>query len=262
MPVQDQDRGVTLPYPVKSREVYKGDNPAVASGTGSKIEFVEEIYRGNVQLRVDEFTDFAPNTVLSTTTGWQAQATTGTPGSNGIKANTANGIFEGVLAVTNEAETVGVDWAGQLIIPATKRFYFETLIRIPTAITTAQNLIVGLQTAYNATLDSTTKFVRFRTNASMAVKAEFQDGTTTDLAQSLNRGGFTITANTWTLFAIDATKAGVIRFFINEALYYTHSIGAFAVTDLLQPAIYLNKASGTGVQSLQIDWARVGWNRF
>jgi hypothetical protein len=182
-------------------------------------------------------------------------------------ANEVNGVWRATLASTSEAETAGADFGDSLMLsqPSAGRTHvntlnvpvFEAYVRIPTALTTAQTVVIGLATAFNATLTSISKYVWFRFNANMNVLLESKDGTNTNTAQAPTAGTLTLTANQFYLFSIDWVDPANVRMFVDDNLVGTLNMGALAATDKFQPSCYLQKASGVSVPTLDIDWAMI-----
>lgn len=157
------------------------------------------------------------------------------------------------LSATNEAQTVRLDLADQLVIPAGRAGIFSCRVKVSGAAANTR-MVWGLCTAYNATLNSTTENAWFRLEGnSLLVKAETDDNTTDNDLQST---GFTMTADTYAMFTIDLTDPAHVKFKINDDVALTLAASAFSTSMLLQPFIAIQKDSGTGAQSLTVDWVR------
>lgn len=161
---------------------------------------------------------------------------------------------------TNEAQTLRLDFNDQLCIPATAEPIFEARVKIADSAANVRT-VIGLVSAFNATLDSAVSNAWFRTEgADQSLFIEVDDGTTdTDDFDT----GADFTDATYHVLRVDfAQGTGAIRFFVDGNLVATKAGSAFAVTDVLQPIIALQKASGTSVISVTVDYIRVSWNRF
>lgn len=193
-------------------------------------------------------------------------ATAGSPGFSLLTGTSgADGVIEVILAATSEGETAGYNWADSVMIPMNKGFLFEANVRIPTAITTAQVAVIGLATAYNATLASTAEYAWFKLNASMAVTFEAKDGTTTTTGQT-PANTLTLTANTFYLFRMKAKinlerNCGFVEYWIGDNYLGKITIASATAAMLLQPVFYIQKASGVTTPAMDIDWYRVNWDR-
>lgn len=174
-------------------------------------------------------------------------------------ADSANGEVLLQFTATNEAQTLRLDWDDQLLIPATKDPVFEARVKMSDSAANVR-AVFGLASAFNATLDSVASNAWFRVEgANQSLLIETDDGTTdTDDFDT----GEDFTDATYVLLRVDFCKGtGQIRFFINDNLVATKSASAFTASNLLQPFIALQKASGTSTISVTVDYVRVSWNR-
>lgn len=182
-------------------------------------------------------------------------------------ANTANGVWRALLAATSEAETAGFDFGDSLILndPTAGTSNpneigvpnVEMWVRFPTALTTAQTVVIGVATAFNATLTSISKYAWIRFTASMVPLLEGKDGTTTTLAQAAaGTSTVTLVANTFYLFTIEFGE-GRAKFSIDDNVLGTVPMGALVPTDNLQPVAYVAKSSGVTTPALDIDFALI-----
>jgi hypothetical protein len=193
-------------------------------------------------------------------------AAAGSPGFSLLTGTSgADGVIEVILAATSEGETAGYNWADSVMIPMNKGFLFEANVRIPTAITTNQVAVIGLATAYNATLASTAEYAWFKLNASMAVTFEAKDGTTTTTAQTPPTA-LTLAAATFYLFRMKAKinlerNCGFVEYWLGDNYLGKITIASATASMLLQPVFYIQKASGTTTPAMDIDWYRVNWDR-
>jgi hypothetical protein len=182
-------------------------------------------------------------------------------------ANTPCGVWRLTLAATSEAETARIDFGDSLMLndPTAAGLdpnpigvpNFEIAFRIPTALTTAQGLVIGLATAFNATLTSITKYAWLRFTANMAPLLEGKDGTTTTLAQAVAGGtAMTLLAATWYLATFEIGQ-GRCKMSIDDQVLGTVPMGALVATDVLQPMCCLLKTTGVTTPTLDVDWAVV-----
>lgn len=231
-------------------------------------EVTSMAFRTNPRLWFEEYNDFAASTLPLPWTARLAK-TVGSPTFAQL-ANTADGVFEAALDATSEAQTAGVDWgdnlmlakpdAGAVNVNATSVPVFQAYVRAPTALAANQTAVIGLATAFNATLTSIAKYAWFRFNANNNVLIEGKDGTTTTLAQSPADGTLTLTANQFYLFTIDWTYPEATKFFIDDHFLGSVSLAALAATDVFQPVVYVQKSTGTTTPHLDLDWAHtVAW---
>lgn len=173
-------------------------------------------------------------------------------------ADTAHGEALLQLGATNEANVVGIDWADQNLIPATANPVFQCRMKISGVAANTRG-VWGFVDDYNATLDSTVNNAWFRFEGnSLNLLAEVDDSTTND---DDNDTGFDLVADTYYLFTIDMSDTGLIRFSVDDTGYLELAGAAFAAADVLQPAIWLQKDSGTGTESITVDYIRCTWDR-
>lgn len=243
--------GVTYAHPIYTRMPYPGSS--------REREIVSEVLGANYRGRCEFFEDFLTDdwTQSGRNLYLYDDSASGTPVSSLI-ANEANGVYRIGLSSTNESSNLVLNFGDQLICPADKKFFFEGRFRFPTAITTAQQVAIGMASAVPGagTLDNYTRNAWLRLEASMAVVAEADDGTTdTDDTST----GITLSANTWTNFVIDGWDLGTIRFFIDGSKVAT--INASAMSGNLQPTVHLKKASGTGTPAIDTDYLFSAWHR-
>jgi hypothetical protein len=182
--------------------------------------------------------------------------TAGLPRSYAL-GSTANGEAFFQLSSTNEAQYSGMDWQDNLQIPANRGWIFEAMVKF-SAITTAQRAVVGMASAFGATLDNVTRNAWFRLEASLAALMETDDNTTD---RDDRPAALTLTADTYYLLRIDGTNKSEIKFWINNRFQGKLSAAAFD-TGLLQPVCLVQKDSGTGTPSMTVDSVLVLWRRF
>jgi hypothetical protein len=173
-------------------------------------------------------------------------------------ADTANGEVVCQLSATNEVNTAAIYFGDQLNIPATRKFYFEAMVKVGT-IAANERAVIGLASAYNATWDSIASNLWFRHEADMDLLIEGDDGTTDTDDEDTGRD---TTAGTYYLFTIDGTDGlSAVNFFRDNDFVGDISVPALTVSSLLQPLIGVQKASGTGVPSITVDWVHIRHSR-
>jgi hypothetical protein len=173
-------------------------------------------------------------------------------------ADTACGEALFQLGSTNEANVTGCDWGDQFSIPANSKFVWHCRMKL-SGVAAATRAVWGLADAYAATFDDVVNncWFRFEGNA-LDLLAEIDDSTTND---DDNDTTFDLVAATYYLFTIDATDTGAIRFSVDDTCYLELAASAFAAADVLQPVIWLQKDSGTGTESITVDYIRCSWDR-
>lgn len=199
----------------------------------------------------------------------RAQALTTTPGQDGwtifdtssAGAPTCLAVSGGGIALTcaadSEAEVLNMYQNDVLpfALNKIKRVSFNAKVTGIDAVTT---LVMGLASARNSTADTVSLSAWFRMEGSASltlVVCETDDNVTNTDDKAT---GVTL-ADTWKHFEIDFTYGiGDVRFFIDGARVaptQTFSMAAIVGTDLVQPYVQIQKASGTGVPAVTTrDW--------
>jgi len=196
----------------------------------------------------------APWTVTSTETG-------GTPVKDFL-ANGTGGIFKLAGDTTSEAQTVRLDFGDHLPIDSAKNAVIEVRVQVQfnstdTEFTADERLVVGLGSAYNATLDDVAKNAWFRIEgASLNLLAEVDDGTTDD---DDNDTGIDIVDEAWITLRIDLSDPATVRFYADGAL--VSELAASAMTGNVQPIIAYQKDAGAEAQVILIDYVKVWCER-
>ena len=169
-------------------------------------------------------------------------------------ANTANGEVVCQLSATNEVNTAAISFGDQLLIPATRKFYFEAMVKFGT-IAANERAVVGLASAYSATWDNIASNLWFRHEGDMDLLIEGDDGTTDTDDEDTGRDTTAATYNLYTIDAMDGLSA--VNFFRDNDFVGDVAVSALTVSSLLQPLIGVQKASGTGVPSVTVDFVHI-----
>lgn len=244
------DAGGTLHAPLRTK----------VEGLTAHRAFEEIAEKSNQRMRFDVSWDFLGKFASGYGEGLATRAT-GTPTGVAVVSNTLGGEIAMTLAATNEVEFSGVDWTDVLQIPAAGLPYFTARVKTPALVlAAAEDIVIGMNSAYNATLNSITRYLRFRLSGSNALLIEGNDGTTVNNAVAT---GVTLTAATYYMFTIEQKVGdGRYYFWLDDQSVGVLSEPAFAMTDLLQPLVGIRKASGATVPALTLDYLRVAAHRF
>lgn len=240
-------RSLTLHATVANRNVATGDVLVIAATTTLATALANDVECPRVRIRIATVPKSLTPRYVRTATSPRV----------GPVEGTANGPMILTLAATNEVQVAGVDLGDEVIIPGTKEAIFSCWIT-PGTITTAQRMVVGLASAFSSTLDNVALNAWFRLEASMALLAETDDATTDRDDQSCSK---TLVAATAYLLRIDLRNTAAVKFYVDEKRVLTLAMAALAATPL-QPVLYLQKDSGTGVPSVTFEYLRASWNRF
>jgi hypothetical protein len=162
------------------------------------------------------------------------------------------------LSATSEANVAGFDRADNLLIDPTKAPVFTCRLKV-SGVAASTRFIWGLASAYNATFDSVTSNAWFRLEGNdLTVLAESDDGTTDSDDQDC---GVDMVADTYATFRIDMTDLANIEFWINDNKVKTLAASALTASNLLMPVFYVQKSTGTGEQSMTVDYFSIEQNR-
>lgn len=178
----------------------------------------------------------------------------------GVVADTANGVIGMALSTDSEAERAVLCFGGQECFSVYNGLIFEARVYVAVAPTGNAEIIVGVAGDDNSTADSVDTHAWFKLlgSAATALLWESDDGTTDDD----DNAAATVAATTWYVLRIDATDSSHVRFYVDGVSVGEADIDQVdATTGLVQPYIALQKASGSGVGTLYVDYVRVWANR-
>lgn len=195
----------------------------------------------------DDFT--APT--LDTTNDYTVRDTGG--GTEILGVDLASGIVALALDSTSEAQLAGIDWADQRPLILNQGLNFEARFRFSVLPTTGAIACIGLEGDHNATADTVAESIWFRADANGAITVESDDTTN---EQTKVATGTTLTTSDWIVARIDCTDITSIKFYINGArVAGSTTFTMAAVAGLkLQPVARINKASGSGVGTIELDY--------
>jgi hypothetical protein len=161
------------------------------------------------------------------------------------------------LEATSEAQVVALDLADQLVIDPSKLPIVQFRLKVSGAAASTR-FIWGLASAYNATFDSVVSNVWFRLEGnSLALLVEGDDGTT-DTDDQAAVPATTLTADTYYTFTIDFSRGlSAVEFYVNKQYVGAVSVPLLSASTLLQPFVAIQKSTGTGTQSMTVDYIRV-----
>ena len=178
-----------------------------------------------------------------------------------IRGDTANGVLAMIIDADSNAEDATIDWANNRQFNTKAGLVFECRIDMAVLPTTGVAVVFGMNGDHNLDKDASTEHAWFRLQASGAVLAETDDTTNNndDIAT-----GVTAVAGTYNTYLIDFTNIADVRFYIDGASVATGTTFDMSnLTDaegLMQPYFSLDKASGTGVGTIDLDYVRI-WSQ-
>ncbi len=186
---------------------------------------------------------------------------TGVGGGGGQILAVSGGVMQCALTDTDTLQVGRVDANNHLGIGLANVPVFESRVRFPVLPSDAAvNAEIGMSSAYNDDPDVVATSVWFRLDGSGAVTVETDDGTH---EQSKVATGVTLAVDEWAVLRIDCTDLAGVKFYINgvqvaTATTFDMSSGTDA---LLQPVGRIQKASGTGVGTLDVDYFKIWQGR-
>ena len=175
-------------------------------------------------------------------------------------ADTATGVFRTHLHATSEAEDAVLYWGDQTTISVLNDVQFETRVNVSTLPTTGVRGVFGMCGDHNLAKDSVAESAWFSMSASGVLNCQTDDTTNDETASS----GTTVVAGTYYIFRIDFSVISDVKFYINGvrvATSTTYDMSNLTATEaFFQPYYSLDKASGTGVGDIDIDYVAI-WGR-
>ncbi len=189
------------------------------------------------------------------------------PPTVGVLADGAHGQVELALTSASQAQDAMLYWSDQRAVNLKADAHFEVRAAFSVIPTTGVAAVFGLAGNHNLAKDSITEHAWFRAEASGAILAETDD-TTNDNDDVAT--GTTKTANSWAIYHIDFGNLADVKFYIDSLRVAGPDRGTDTTFDMsnlsdaeavMQPYFGLDKASGTGVGTLLIDYVRIWSNR-
>ena len=244
------------------------EKATVAIGNGDMVMGL------NRYLIVDLFEDFQGNTdvpgtgdtIVNQSTPWYVddQSASGSPTFAEI-ADADNGQYQLTLAATNEAENLTFYFKDQQTIDSDSGPVMVVRAYVNTLPSAADEIIVmGFGSAQNDDEDAIASNAWFKLDANASLLVESDDTTTND---DDNDTSFDVVVDTWYEFMIDCSTVTDCDFFYRSTLAgdWTEVLAATAFSlgadASVQPYIQIQKATGTGVPSLYLDFVHVWWKR-
>ena len=122
-------------------------------------------------------------------------------------------------------------------------------------------MCVGLQGDHNATADTVAESIWFRLDGATGGLITVENDDTSNETSKVTTG-VTLLNTDWAILRIDCTDITSIKFYINGNLVASGTTFTMAQVAALtlQPILRLNKASGTSVGTMLVDYVKV-WQR-
>ena len=166
------------------------------------------------------------------------------------------------LHATSEAEDAVLFQNDNKTFDVGEGLIFETRIDMAVSPGTGVVAVFGMAGDHNLDKDTVTEQAWFRMDASLVLKTESDDTTNNNDDTAT---GITLVAGTYNIFRIDFTDLTDVKFFVDGAR--VASATPFDMSNLsaaeqqMQPYFSLDKASGTGLGDMNIDYVKIFSNR-
>lgn len=220
----------------------------------------ETLMTGFPVVFVEDFLGVAGGGPFDGTTKWNVVDVGGA--TEAIVADSSNGQFLLHLAADNEAEDAVLYHGDNKTFDVGNGLIFETRVNMAVSPGTGVCAVFGMCGDHNLDKDSVTEAAWFRFDASLVCKVESDDTTNNndDVAT-----GHTAVAGTYDIYRIDFTDLTDVKFFINGARVATDTTfdmsNLSAAEQQMQPYFSLDKANGTGLGDINIDYVKIFSNR-
>lgn len=175
-----------------------------------------------------------------------------------IVADSSNGQFLLHLTADNEAQDAVLYHGDNKTFDLGNGLIFEARVDIAVTPGTGVCAVFGMAGDHNLDKDSVTEHAWFRLQAAASILVETDDTTNDNDDKDT---GFDITNGTYRVYRIDFTNLADVKFFVdgNRVLKSTQfdMSNLSAAEQQMQPYFSLDKASGTGLGDINIDYVKI-----
>jgi len=205
--------------------------------------------------------DFLGTAILSDGTTIWNKVDVGTA-TEAIVTDSSNGQFLLHLAANDEAEDAVLYHGDNKTFDVGNGLIFEARVDMAVSPGTGVTAVFGMCGDHNLDKDTVTEAAWFRFDADLAADVETDD--TTNNNDDISTG-HTAVAGTYDIYRIDFTTIADVKFFINGTRVATGTTfdmsNLSAAEQQMQPYFSLDKASGTGLGDINIDYVKIFSNR-
>ena len=179
-----------------------------------------------------------------------------------VGADVANGVCSLALDADSNAQDAVLYFGDQRPFGVDQNLIFETRLTLSVLPTTGVCAVWGMVDDHNLDKDTVGVSAWFRLDASGALDVE-SDDTTNDNDDKTT--GLTLVAGTYYIFRIDYTDTADVKFYVDGTR--VSSGVTFDMSNMTaaeghqQPYYSMDKASGTGVATMLIDYCRIWSDR-
>ena len=169
-----------------------------------------------------------------------------------------SGVFRLALAADNEAEDAVLYHGDNRTFNLSKGLIFECRINVAVSAGTGVCAVFGLCGDHNLDKDTAKTSAWFRLQAADSILCETDDNTT-DLDDKDT--GLDVVNGTYRVYRIDCTNLADVKFYVDGQRVCSDTrfdlSGATSTDLMVQPYFSLDKASGTGLGTLDIDYVKI-----
>jgi len=205
----------------------------------------------------DDFIGAAGGSVFGGTMIWNV-VDVGATATAAIVANSSGGQFLLHLAAVNEAEDAVLYQNDNKTFDVGEGVIFECRLKMAVVPGTAVTAVFGMAGDHNLDKDSVTEQAWFRLQASAALLCESDD---TTIDNNDKATGITLTTVVYHIFRIDFTTLTDVKFYVDGVRVcptVTFDMSNLSVAEQqMQPYFSLDKATGTGLGDLNIDYVKI-----
>lgn len=209
----------------------------------------------------DDFLGLLPLSAADSNNGWTIVDVNG---GTEIQAATGaeNGIAQLALSAVHEAQDAVLYWGDASAVAVDQAAIFECYANMAVVPGSQSTVVWGMAGAHNLDKDTITEAAWFRLQGSAVLVVETDD-TTNDEDDVAT--GVTMVAGTYYNFKIDFSTQTDVKFYVNDVQVGTTT--TFDMSNLtsdeavMQPYLSLDKPTGLGAGTLNIDWVSIQGNR-
>lgn len=179
-----------------------------------------------------------------------------------FNADAANGAVSCALTSASQAQDAVLYWGDQLGLDVTNGGIFEFRAQLDVLPTTGVTCVAGLAGPHNLDKDTVANHAWFRWQANATGLVETDDTTNNNDDKAT---GLTTVVDTYNIYRIDFSDLSSVKFYVDGVQVATSTTfdmsNLTAGEKIMQPYFSLDKASGTGVGTLKIDYVRFWGHR-
>lgn len=182
-------------------------------------------------------------------------------------ADVPNGLYRILTDGTSEQQSFSVDSGDHLWINLSKKPIVSFRVRLNFSTSGGfggggDYIVMGVGSDYNANPDSVATNCWFKvTGAGLSVFVESDDGV---LDIDDEDSTLEVVDNEWATFKIDFSDLSNVLMYVNGKLQEsgtTINMGDLSANTVVQPYFFYDRPSGTAVETIDLDWLEVSYER-